>query len=53
MRMALGQPLCDVSATVLNKMVNKDVASSLRKFKNGGRTPDRRRSKSKGTFDDG
>ena len=54
MRAALGQPLCDVSSTVLNKMVNKDVASSPRKFKNGGaRTPDKRRSKSRGGMEDG
>lgn len=50
--MALGQPLCDVSTTVLNKMVSKDVASSLRKFKNGVKTPDRRRSKSRGDGQD-
>jgi hypothetical protein len=53
MRIALGQPLCDVSSTVLNKMVSKDVASSLRKFKHGTRTPDKRRSKSRGGQDDG
>lgn len=52
MRHALGTPLCDVSTTVLNKMVSKDVASSLRRFKNGNtKTPDKRRSKSRGNND--
>ena len=53
MREALGQPLSDISSTVLNKMVSKDVALDLRKFKLAAgqtKTPSKR-SKSKG--DDG
>lgn len=52
MRTALGQPLCNIPASVLNKMVSKDVALSLRKFKmnagtTGAKTPSKR-SKSRG-----
>lgn len=37
MRSALGKPLCNIPVHVLNKMVSKDVALDLRKFKmNGG-----------------
>jgi len=35
MREALGQPLSNISSTVLNKMVSKDVALNLRKYKLG------------------
>lgn len=50
MREALGQPLSDISSTVLNKMVSKEVAMDLRKYKmavGGNKTPCKR-SKSKG-----
>ena len=56
MRTALRQPLCDVSSTVLNKMVSRDVAASLRKYKmnagNGGNTQTPKRSKSNGARGD-
>lgn len=49
MREALGQPLANISSTVLNKMVSKDVALNLRKYKLGvgSKTPSKR-SKSRG-----
>jgi hypothetical protein len=49
MREALGQPLSNISSTVLNKMVSKDVALNLRKYKLGvgAKTPSKR-SKSRG-----
>ena len=52
MRSALGQPLQNISTSVLNKMVSRDVQANLRKYKMGagqGRTPSRgRRSASRG-----
>ena len=45
MREALGQPLSEVSSTVLNKMVSKEVALDLRKYKKnptGAKTPSKR-----------
>ena len=53
MRTALGQPLQNISTSILNKMVTKDVQANLRKYKMsagaGGRTPSRRgRSASRG-----
>ena len=52
MRSALGQPLQNISSSVLNKMVSRDVQANLRKYKMGagqGRTPSRgRRSASRG-----
>lgn len=50
MRDALGQPLSDISSTVLNKMVSKEVAMDLKKYKmNAGVKPSAaKRSKSKG-----
>jgi hypothetical protein len=47
MRTALGQPLCNIPASVLNKMVSKDVAMNLRKYKmnvgsQNAKTPSRR-----------
>ena len=52
MRTALGQPLENISTSVLNKMVTRDVQANLRKYKMGagtGRTPSRRgRSQSRG-----
>ena len=52
MRTALGQPLQNISTSVLNKMVTRDVQDNLKKYKNavGGRTPSRgaRRSQSRG-----
>lgn len=49
MRGALGAPLSDVSTTVLNKMVSKDVQASLRKYKMGtGATTPRKRAASRG-----
>ena len=48
---ALGQPLQNISTSVLNKMVTNDVQANLRKYKlsRGGRTPSRgRRSQSRG-----
>ena len=35
MRTALGQPLQNISTSVLNKMVNRDVQANLRKYKLG------------------
>ena len=52
MREALGQPLSDISSTVLNKMVSKEVAMDLKKFKNtAGGVKQTKRSKSKGAED--
>jgi hypothetical protein len=51
MRSALRQPLSDVSSTVLNKMVSRDVAASLRKYKMGAGADGKRRSKSNGRDD--
>ena len=55
MRTALGQPLQNISTSVLNKMVNRDVQANLRKYKLGagqGRTPSRgRRSTSRNDGD--
>ena len=48
MREALGQPLSDVSSTILNKMVSKEVQMDLRKFKNGPSKIPSKRSKSNG-----
>jgi len=49
MREALGQPLSNISSTVLNKMVSKDVALNLRKYKLGvGTKTPSKRSKSRG-----
>ena len=51
MRTALGQPLQNISTSVLNKMVTRDVQANLRKYKMGagtGRTPSRGRSRSRG-----
>ena len=56
MRTALGQPLQNISTSVLNKMVTRDVQDNLKKYKNavGGRTPSRgRRSASRGPDDMG
>ena len=57
MRTALGQPLQNISTSVLNKMVTRDVQDNLKKYKNavGGRTPSRgaRRSQSRGQDDIG
>lgn len=44
MREALGQPLSEISSTVLNKMVTKEVSMDMRKYKNNVTT---KRSKSK------
>ena len=46
MRGALGGPLSNIPADVLNQMVSKDVARDLRKFKMNAGTKSRR-SKSK------
>jgi hypothetical protein len=51
MRSALRQPLSDVSSTVLNKMVSRDVAASLRKYKMGAGADTKKRSKSNGGAD--
>jgi hypothetical protein len=49
MRGALGQPLTEIPAAVLNRMVSKDVALNLRKFKlNAGYKTPSKRSKSRG-----
>jgi hypothetical protein len=51
MRETLGKPLCNIPISVLNKMVSRDVANSLRKFKlnpGGHQTNQTKRSKSKG-----
>ena len=52
MRTALGQPLQNISTSVLNKMVTRDVQANIRKYKMSagqGRTPSRgRRSASRG-----
>ncbi len=49
MRTALGKPLTNIPLSVLNKMVSKDVALSLRKFKlNAGHKTPAKRSKSRG-----
>lgn len=52
MRTALGQPLQNISSSVLNKMVSRDVQANIRKYKMAagtGRTPSRgRRSASRG-----
>ena len=53
MSTALGQPLQNISTSVLNKMVTRDVQANIRKYKmsagHGGRTPSRgRRSASRG-----
>ena len=56
MRTALGQPLQNISTSVLNKMVTRDVQANLKKYKNavGGRTPSRgRRDASRGQEDFG
>lgn len=57
MRTALGAPLQNISTSVLNKMVNKDVQANLRKYKLafGGRTPSRggNRSASRGADSEG
>jgi hypothetical protein len=50
MRDALGQPLSNISSTILNKMVSKEVAMDLKKYKNNVGTtvvkgPKRSRSK--------
>jgi hypothetical protein len=56
MREALGQPLTEVSNSVLNKIVSKEVAMDLRKYKNnptGSKVPhNHQRSKSKSGIDD-
>ena len=56
MRTALGHPLQNISNSVLNKMVTRDVQANLRKYKLGagqGRTPSRgRRSASRGPGDE-
>lgn len=42
MREALGQPLQNISKELLNKVVSKEVARDLRKYKyamGGGKTP--------------
>ena len=52
MRVALGAPLQNISTSVLNKMVTRDVQNNLRKYKNAlGRTPSRR-SASRGVEND-
>ena len=48
MREALNQPLSDISSTVLNKMVSKEVAMDLKKYKMHAGNQPSRRSKSKG-----
>ena len=54
MRTALGQPLQNISNSVLNKMVTKDVQANLRKYKMaaGQRSPSRGRSRSRGGGDE-
>jgi uncharacterized membrane protein len=47
MRGALGGPLSNIPADVLNQMVSKDVARDLRKFKMNAGSSKTRRSKSK------
>ena len=50
MRDILGKPISDIPLNILNQMVNKEVAMSLRKFKmNAGQKSPARRSKSRGT----
>jgi hypothetical protein len=52
MRVALGAPLQNISNSVLNKMVTRDVQANLRKYKLAvGRTPSKR-SASKGGDED-
>jgi len=52
MRVALGAPLQNISNSVLNKMVTRDVQANLRKYKLAmGRTPSKR-SASRGAEDD-
>ena len=56
MRTALGAPIQNISNSVLNKIVSKDIQANLRKYKLaiGGRTPSRRdRSASRGADSDG
>jgi len=45
MRTALGAPLQNISASILNKVVTKDVQANLRKYKMGagGKTPNKDR----------
>ena len=57
MRTALGQPLQNISANILNKVISKDVQANLRKYKMsaGGKTPNKDRllrSASRGRDDD-
>lgn len=54
MRTALGQPLQNISNSVLNKMVTKDVQANLRKYKMGAGqgSPSRGRSRSRGPQED-
>jgi hypothetical protein len=52
MRVALGAPLQNISTSVLNKMVSRDVQANLRKYKLAcGKTPSRR-SASRGVEDE-
>jgi hypothetical protein len=51
MRSAHRQPLSDVFSTVLNKIVSRDVAASLIKYKMGAGAGGKRRSKSNGRDD--
>ena len=52
MRAALGAPLQNISNSVLNKIVSRDVQANLRKYKLAvGRTPSKR-SASRGDYED-
>jgi len=54
MRTALGQPLSNIPASVLNQMISKDVARDMRKFKLNAGTGTKtasKRSKSRGAED--
>ena len=53
MRVALGAPLQNISSSVLNKMVSRDVQANLRKYKLAcGRTPSRKSARSGGEDDE-
>jgi hypothetical protein len=43
MRVALGEPLQNISSNLLNKVVSKDIKADLKKYKNaiGSKTPKR------------
>lgn len=53
MRIALGAPLQNISNSVLNKIVSRDVQANLRKYKLAvGRTPSKRSASRGGDLDD-